>query len=117
MTQKASNRYQKIMFGSVTHEFRTPLNSSINALDFLEGKVAPEAVPHLRTAKSSNRILLSLIEDILDLTRLDANEFQLNKKRFRVREIAKFVDSLFRFQVRLRRTYLAGRGQGASVYR
>ena len=44
---KASNRYQKIMIGSITHELRTPLNSSINALELLEEHVPEEYKKYL----------------------------------------------------------------------
>ena len=61
----------KIMIGSITHELRTPLNSSTNAIEMLEGKVSADLEKHLKAAKTSNRMLKSLIEDILDLTRME----------------------------------------------
>ena len=76
--QKAANRYMKIMIGSITHELRTPLNSSTNALELLEGRVPPDCVRQLKTAKTSNRLLSALIEDILDLTRIEEGHFELN---------------------------------------
>ena len=95
--QKAANRYMKIMIGSITHELRTPLNSSTNALELLEGCVPPDCLRHLKTAKTSNRLLSALIEDILDLTRIEEGHFELNKARFRIRVFVELLDELFRF--------------------
>ena len=96
---KASNRYQKIMIGSITHEFRTPLNSSINALELLEEHVPEEFKKYLRIARTSNKLLASLIEDILDLTRLEKGEFTLNVNVFKLRSIAHDIVELFEFQI------------------
>ena len=95
---KTSNRYQKIMIGSITHEFRTPLNSSINALELLEEGVPPEYRKYLRIAKTSNRLLASLIEDILDLTRHENGEFTVNVYVFKLRNVANTIVELFEFQ-------------------
>ena len=98
----AANRYQKIMFSSVTHELRTPLNSSINALDLLEGNVPEEFEQYLRVAKTSNKLLLALVEDILDLTRLEGGRFSLNTAFFKLGKVAELVHELFCFQVEAR---------------
>ena len=87
------------MIGSITHEFRTPLNSSINALELLEEHVPEEFKKYLRIAKTSNKLLASLIEDILDLTRLEKGEFTLNVNVFKLRSIAHDIVELFEFQI------------------
>ena len=96
---KASNRYQRIMIGSITHEFRTPLNSSINALELLEEHVPQEFKKYLRIAKISNKLLAALIEDILDLTRLEKGEFRLNEYAFKLRSVTNIIVELFEFQM------------------
>ena len=95
--QKAANSYMRIMLGSITHELRTPLNSSTNAIEMLEGQVTADQEKQLKTVKTSNQMLSSLIEDILDLTRLEAGQFQLNKERFSIKEVVHQLDDLFRF--------------------
>ena len=87
------------MIGSITHELRTPLNSSKNAIEMLEGQVAEELEKHLKTAKTSNRMLLSLIGDILDLTRLEAGQFELRSETFKIKSLVDLLDELFRFQM------------------
>ena len=95
--EKASNRYQKIMIGSITHEFRTPVNSSINALEMLDDHLSHECRHYLRIAKTSNQLLASLIEDILDLTRFENGEFALNICVFKLHNVVDFVYELFAF--------------------
>ena len=85
------------MLGSVTHELRTPLNASTNAIEMLEGQVPPEYAKHLKTAKTSNRLLKSLVEDILDLTRLETGNFELHMEHFRLGELVDLLDDLFGF--------------------
>ena len=87
------------MIGSITHELRTPLNSSINALELLEDHVPPESRKYLRIAKTSNKLLGSLIEDILDMTRIENGEFSLNIIVFKLRKVADLVVELFEFQI------------------
>ena len=95
--QKAANRYLHIMLGSITHELRTPLNSSTNAIEMLEGNVPAQMEKHLKTAKTSNKMLSSLIEDILDLTRLETGHFELNMESFRIKDLVDNIDDLFGF--------------------
>ena len=97
--EKASNRYLHVMLGSVTHELRTPLNSSTNAISMMEGRVPKDLEKHLRTAKTSNKMLGMLVEDILDLTRLKFGRFQLNYETFSIRVLVQMIDELFRFQM------------------
>ena len=87
------------MIGSITHELRTPLNSSINALELLEEHVPEEFKRYLRIARTSNKQLASLIEDILDLTRLENGEFSLNLHVFKLRLVADAIVELFEFQL------------------
>ena len=69
---KERNRYQKMMVASLTHELRTPLNSSTASLQVMDDYITEEeGKRHLRTAISSNRVLAALIQDILDLSRLE----------------------------------------------
>ena len=85
------------MLGSITHELRTPLNSSTNAIEMLEGNVPKQMEKHLKAAKTSNRMLSSLIEDILDLTRLETGHFELTMESFRIKDLVDNLDDLFGF--------------------
>lgn len=71
-------------FANLSHEFRTPLTLTIGPLaDFqagLYGQQTPEAVEQLEMAIRNSRKLLRLINQILDIAKIDADQFVLNKQ-------------------------------------
>lgn len=66
----------------VSHELRTPLNSIIGYTDLLlsgrPGPITDHQQEFLGYVRSSSRLLLGLVNDILDLSRIDAGHFQLD---------------------------------------
>lgn len=66
---------------SVTHELRTPLNLIINNMDFMRvgafGEVSDEQVSRLNQTLRSSEHLLYLINDLLDVSKIEAGEMQL----------------------------------------
>jgi len=76
-----ANRLKSIFLASMSHELRTPLNSIIGftglILNGLTGDITDEQRNQLSMVKSSAHHLLSLINDILDLSKLEAGKFQL----------------------------------------
>jgi signal transduction histidine kinase/ActR/RegA family two-component response regulator len=79
---------QNIMLANISHEMRTPLNSVIGYLDVLEAnvKLKGEERKHIHYAKNSAKLLLNLINDLLDTQKLSnakldiiANPFWINK--------------------------------------
>ncbi len=74
-----ANRAKSAFLANMSHEIRTPLNGIIGILDILEKQHLDEKTRHyIETAEHSSRILLDLINDILDLSRLEAGKLQLH---------------------------------------
>ena len=120
--EKARNDCLQLMFSSVSHEFRTPLNAFSNSALLLESNyqmllqkidqlVPQELAPKLITqaqresderfytiCKISTASLMSLIEDILDLSKLEAGTFSLNEQPFLVKTLANDIENIFMFQ-------------------
>ena len=110
------------MFASVSHEFRTPLNAFTNSVILLEtnynmavnkiNEVVPPKIKELlkdkrvdesnekffRICKISSTILMSLIEDILDLAKIEAGTFSLDEKPFLIKTLVEEIDYIFSFQ-------------------
>ncbi|MBR7558977.1 hypothetical protein KC218_20715, partial [Mycobacterium tuberculosis] len=69
-------------FADAAHELRTPLNSSLILAKLLadnkDGTLTEEQVKYARAILSSNNDLLALINDILDLSRIEAGHVELS---------------------------------------
>ncbi len=79
---------------TMSHEIRTPLNGIIPMLDLLmNSKLAPDQQDFVRTAYTSSRQMLRIVDDILDYSKLEANKLQLETTSFNLREL---LDSIIR---------------------
>lgn len=78
---KKANEVKTRFLASVTHELRTPLNLIINNIDFMRvgtfGDVNEEQVSRLNQTVRSAEHLLYLINDLLDVSKIEAGEMQL----------------------------------------
>jgi signal transduction histidine kinase/CheY-like chemotaxis protein/HPt (histidine-containing phosphotransfer) domain-containing protein len=73
---------------TMSHEIRTPLNGIIPMLDIMMSvKLAPDHHDILRTAYTSARQMLRIVDDILDYSKLEANKLQLETTSFNLREV------------------------------
>ena len=92
-----TNRYKSEFLANMSHELRTPLNSSLILAKLLadnaQGNLDEEQVRYARTIHSSNNELLTLINDILDLSKIEAGQIEINPEDV---EIAELVQSMRR---------------------
>ncbi len=99
---EAANRSKSAFLANMSHELRTPLSAVIGYAEMLEEEVEDLAQPHLladlKKIQSNARHLLRLINDVLDLSKIEANKMTSYAEDFDVatlaREAAATVDAL-----------------------
>lgn len=76
---------------NVSHEFRTPLNSIISLarllMDGIDGDLNSEQMKQIRFIESSARDLQEMVNDLLDLAKVEAGKIRIRPKRFEVHEL------------------------------
>ncbi|AXX92037.1 hypothetical protein CPU12_00380 [Malaciobacter molluscorum LMG 25693] len=91
-----ANKYKNDFLANMSHELKTPLNSIIVISSVMKknkkGKLDEEQVKNMNIINNCGNDLLVLINDILDISKIEAGELSLNLKRLNVEEI---IDILY----------------------
>jgi len=115
---ESANRAKSLFLANMSHEIRTPMNAILGYAQILNrgnGSLSPEQEQQaLETIERSGTHLLGMINDILDLAKIESGRLELKESDFDVGELIDGLESLFRrrceakglqFEVQFRRDF------------
>ena len=94
-----ASRYKSEFLANMSHELRTPLNSLLIMARLLAenraGNLSPDQVRHAETIETSGNDLLTLINDILDISKIEAGKLELQPRRIRIAPVLDKLKAVF----------------------
>ena len=95
-----SSKYKSEFLANMSHELRTPLNSLIILskllVDNKEENLTPKQVEYSKTIYASGHDLLLLINDILDLAKIESGKMNVNPNKILFTDLVDFIENNFR---------------------
>ncbi|RZK00934.1 MAG: response regulator [Novosphingobium sp.] len=96
---ETASRYKSEFLANMSHELRTPLNSLLIMARLLAenraGNLSADQVKHAQTIETSGNDLLTLINDILDISKIEAGKLELQPRKIRVGPMLDKLKALF----------------------
>lgn len=97
-----ASRHKSDFLANISHELRTPLNSILGFSELLEdqtcGPLTEKQQRYVRNVLSSGRHLLALIDDLLDLSKVEAGKLEMHLEHLPIREALQETLNLVRAQ-------------------
>ncbi|MCL2050213.1 MAG: ATP-binding protein [Lachnospiraceae bacterium] len=104
---EASNM-KSAFLANMSHEIRTPMNGIIGFIELAEAEpgLSKNTMEHLEKIKASANSLLEIINDILDISKIEAGKMEFEKIPFKLSDVITHCDNLFRIKAEEKRIEL-----------
>ena len=101
MRAETSRRFKEQFLANMSHEIRTPMNAVVGITNLLLKKTPrPDQTEYLQIVKQSAQNLLVIINDILDLSKIEAGKMELENKPFSIRQTLQNVVKMLDFKAK-----------------
>ena len=95
----AANQAKSQFLANISHEIRTPMNAILGFSDLLNGLITDNRErSYLEAISSSGKTLLSLIDDILDLSKIEAGKLELHYEAVNLRSLIQEIEQIFSYK-------------------
>jgi two-component system, sensor histidine kinase and response regulator len=105
---EAANRAKSIFLANMSHELRTPLNAILGFSQLMERDTAltPRQREFLTTINRSGEHLLDLINDVLEMSKIEAGRITLNPAPFDLHHLLRTIDEMFQIRAQAKQLSL-----------
>lgn len=95
--EAAANHAKSDFLAKMSHEIRTPMNGIVGMADaLLQQELSAEQKEYAEIIKKSSDLLLTIINDILDISKVEAGKMMLEEIPFRISDEITFIKELFK---------------------
>ncbi len=110
----AANRAKSVFLANMSHEIRTPMNAILGFSQLMrqDDTLNPRQRKHLDTINRSGEHLMALINDVLEMSKIEAGRTTLNSTTFDLRALLEDLEMMFRVRTDAKKLNFAVEGLG-----
>ncbi|NER82892.1 MAG: response regulator, partial [Leptolyngbya sp. SIO1D8] len=99
---ESANRAKSQFLANMSHELRTPMNAILGFAQLMarDATISPQQQGALNVINTSGEHLLDLINDVLEMSKIEAGSLTLSSKPFNLRKLLQTLQNMFRIQAK-----------------